>query len=151
MSRSLHLGDVARYWGLSRQERLAWLGAFGAVFIARAGLRAVSLQRLANVLGLEVCRDVASSRFNDAADVLATAARVRGVLARWPSKSRCLVGALAVGLLLRDRRPTLFIGVRRRGSTVTAHAWLDVEGARVPVTLPDDSFDFVILRRSRLA
>lgn len=151
MSGRLSLNDVARYWGLSRQERLAWLGAFGAVLITRAGLRAVSLQRLASVLGLQVCRDAASSRFSDAADVLAAASRVRSVLARWPSKSRCLVGALAVGLLLRDRKPTLFIGVRRRGSTVTAHAWLDVEGARVPVTLPDDAFDFVLLRRSRLA
>jgi hypothetical protein len=150
MSR-FRITDLARYRGLSREERMAWLGALGAVAVARAGLRAVSLQRLANALGLEVCRDVASSHFSEAGDVLAAAARVRGVLARWPSKSRCLVGALAVGFLLRDRKPTLFIGVRRRGATVTAHAWLDVEGERVPVTLPDDSFDFVLLRRSRLA
>jgi hypothetical protein len=45
----------------------------------------------------------------------------------------------------------LFIGVRRQGPSVSAHAWLDVDGERVPVTLPEDHFDLVLLRRSHPA
>jgi hypothetical protein len=140
--------DFRRYRQATSSERAGWLKALAAVALTRVGIELVSVERLAARLGVAVCRGEAQPHFTTSAPVVATATRVRAVLKRWPCASPCLVGALATGLLLRDLKPTLFIGVRKRGDAVMAHAWLDVADGRVPLMLPDDSSDFVRLRRS---
>jgi hypothetical protein len=149
MAAGLFSTDLRRYLALSPREQLGWATALGALLVVRLGLAVTSLERLAAGLGVRVCRGSAKASYCQAPEIKATASRVGVLLARWPSRSRCLVGALAAGYLLRQYQPTLFIGVRRKGEHIIAHAWLDVESGRVPLNLPDDSFDFVLLRRSR--
>jgi hypothetical protein len=149
MALNLRSGDARRFARLSHRDKVAWGYTAAAVLVARLGLKAFSLPKLASTFGLSVCRDATTPGFSARPEVVAVAAQVRGVLARWPSESPCLVGSLAAGLRLRALRPKLFIGVRRRGASIVAHAWLDVDGARVPITLPDDALDFVTLRRTQ--
>lgn len=151
MRLTLRRGDAVRLWQMPGRDKLAWSRALAAVALARVGLRAVSLPRLASSFGLAVCPDGPASPLSSEPEVAAIGARVRGVLARWPSRSQCLVGAMAAGILLRRRRPKLFIGVRRRDAGIIAHAWLDVEGGRVATGSADAMLDFVALRRSWVA
>lgn len=44
----------------------------------------------------------------------------------------CLRRSLVAGHLLRRREPRLRIGARLTGGAVTAHAWLELAGARLP-------------------
>jgi hypothetical protein len=148
MALKLQKEEVARFLALPAGEKLAWGKVVYAVAAARLGLRAFSLQSVSSSFGITLCGDEAAPELCTRPDVMLVAQRVRGVLKRWPSESPCLVGALAAGLLLRRLRPGLFIGVHRTDTRVMAHAWLDVDGGRAPIMLPDDNFEFSVLRRS---
>jgi hypothetical protein len=66
------------------------------------------------------------------------------VAARYaPLPPTCLTEALVVAWLLARRGvPTaLRIGVRRRGEALTAHAWLERDGAVVFDTAPDERYE----------
>ena len=54
----------------------------------------------------------------------------------WPfGKGNCLRSALVSGHLLRELEPTVRLGLRGHGSTLSAHAWLEVGGSPLePVT-----------------
>ncbi|HVY27472.1 MAG TPA: lasso peptide biosynthesis B2 protein [Polyangiaceae bacterium] len=143
--------DVSRFWHAERAEQLRWVSTLGAVAAVRVGLHICSLRQLATIMGLSVGDAAVAQSLCTQAEALAVARCVRGVLARWPSQSECLVGALAAGCLLRRQRPQLLIGVRGRAPQIAAHAWLEVNGARLHITDADVNADFVALRRARAA
>ena len=57
---------------------------------------------------------------------------VRMLVRHWPLADRsglCLREALLTGWILRERDPMLRVGVARVGGSVTAHAWVEFDGA----------------------
>lgn len=64
------------------------------------------------------------------------------VLARSPLPGTCLRRALVAGLALRGHDTALQIGVHKSGGTVSAHAWLIVDGVNLD---PSGSADFTPL------
>lgn len=64
------------------------------------------------------------------------------VLARSPLPGTCLRRALVAGLVLRAHDTALQIGVHKSGGTVSAHAWLIVDGVNLD---PSGSADFTPL------
>jgi hypothetical protein len=148
---SVRATDVSRFLRADRADQLRWMSTLGAVAAVRIGLHVCSLRQLAGVIGVGVGDAPVAQSLCTRADALAVARCVRGVLARWPSRSECLVGALATGCLLRRHQPQLLIGVRGRAPHIAAHAWLEVGGARLHITDADVDADFVALRRARAA
>jgi hypothetical protein len=66
---------------------------------------------------------------------LGTIAAVERVYRRWPIRGTCLRSCLVTGRLLRYRKPTLQIGVRRTdGGDLVAHSWLVVAGHPIDAT-----------------
>lgn len=99
------------------------------------GLRTMTLPRLARTLGVALetaqyqpARPSPLRRLGtrDAARYRAA----RRVLRLWPGggENTCLRLALVAGFLLRQRRPTLHLGVAHRDGRTTAHAWIVVDG-----------------------
>jgi hypothetical protein len=81
------------------------------------------------------------------------ASAVTAVARRLPSRTTCLVEALAVEAMLRRRgfAPTLRFGTRRPGSGATlleAHAWVECAGSVVIGGLADLA-DYAVFSRSR--
>jgi hypothetical protein len=148
---SVRATDVSRFLRAERGDQLRWVSTLGAVAAVRVGLHVCSLRQLASIIGLSIGDAAVAQSLCARADALAVARCVRGVLARWPSQSECLVGALAAGCLLRRLHPKLLIGVRGRAPQIAAHAWLEVCGARLHITDADVDADFVALRRARAA
>jgi hypothetical protein len=50
------------------------------------------------------------------------------VMQRWPVDGVCLRESLVAGQRLRKLSPVLRLGVDRQGSSVIAHAWLEING-----------------------
>lgn len=59
---------------------------------------------------------------------LAAIQDARRVLGTRPFNGTCLRRSLLVGNALRSRAPRLVLGVAKRDGTVTAHAWIEVQG-----------------------
>lgn len=100
------------------------------------GLRTVRLTVLARLCGLEF--DPTSPAPVESGGRLATGrlARARlaaamAVLASGPYDDTCLRRALAIGSILRRRRPRLLVGVTRREGQILAHAWVVVDGVNL--------------------
>ena len=60
----------------------------------------------------------------------------------WPRRASCLRRALVLGFYVRGARPTMRIGVAKENGTVTAHAWIEVNGR----VIGDDTGDYAPLR-----
>ena len=114
-----------------RQQRIA-LAAAVAMPLFWLALRAVPLNRIAAWLA-RPCE-----KLPRALDITATAATVNAVAVRIVGENQCLTRSLALQWVLRSNgvASQLRIGVRRVGSALEAHAW--VERGGVPV---NDSAD----------
>ena len=67
----------------------------------------------------------------------------------WPfGKGNCLRSTLVNGHLLRDLEPTVRLGLRERGGTLAAHAWLEVGGRPLE---PASDYEPFLHPRSRAA
>ncbi len=65
-------------------------------------------------------------------EVVIAARRVDRVVSVVHPKDGCLRRALVLGHRLRERSPKLVIGVAKEAGTLSAHAWLEIEGCPVP-------------------
>jgi hypothetical protein len=107
-----------------------------------AGLRTLSLARLARLAGLRLSFDAQGGPGPDdeRRDRL-TARQWRGiwaserVYALWPFGDTCLRRALVIGFHLRDEAPVLRIGVRAlpggAANAIAAHAWVETPSVTV--------------------
>lgn len=124
--------------------RMPWrtqLQALRVVVVAlvvEIGLRAVSLPRLARVLGVGLeTASAPAAPSGELPESLATEARRREleavgrVMRHWPAERICLRRALVLGRLLRDLQPQLRVGVAREDGVLVAHAWIEVAGVRL--------------------
>jgi hypothetical protein len=59
------------------------------------------------------------------------------VTRRWPAGDTCLRRCLVAGHRLRRLSPVLRIGVRRDGSGLVAHSWLEIDGRTLDPTAAD--------------
>lgn len=99
------------------------------------GLRATTLPRLADFLGVPLAVDDADTNQPPAGSaerfVLPAVARrrlraTRMVMRRWPLGDTCLRQALVSGQRIRRLEPNLHVGVAKVAGEVRAHAWLTV-------------------------
>ncbi|TQL69967.1 transglutaminase superfamily protein [Nocardioides albertanoniae] len=116
-----------------RPAELPWLvAALLLALVVEAGLRLLSLPRLAALLGVPL--DLESAPAAPARNLLPARLQVRlhavrRVLRHWPFGDTCLRHALVAGSLMRRLDPVLQVGVARSADEVRAHAWLLVNGA----------------------
>lgn len=66
-------------------------------------------------------------------------------VARWGKGDTCLRRCLVIGNRLRHLYPILRIGVRREGTAIVAHSWLEIDG----FTLDPESARYATLGRVR--
>lgn len=102
---------------------------------AEAGLRLTKPPRLARRFGLTVGRDAAPpapKRLPPLSDGETRALRAASMIfGTVMSERACLRYSLVAGRILRRRRPVLRFAATRRDGDVHAHAWIEVEGARI--------------------
>ena len=118
------------WWGLSPAERRLTLVATGLLPVFALGLRALGLRRWHARVARHIppappCRpDMAPERLAAAVD---RAARLS------PGSPTCLVRSLVLWYLLarRGQHAQIVVGVRRPGTGLEAHAWVEVDGRPV--------------------
>ena len=128
-------GRLLRVLRLMPQEILTTLRAVTVFIVVEILIRSVPLPRLGSMLG---CRlDLAPARLGaeqlTPAELPPRAGRqlrcTRRVADIWPfSQGPCLRRALVGGHLLRDLGPAVRLGVVGSGDTLSAHAWLEIDG-----------------------
>jgi len=96
-----------------------------------AGLRTLSLPKLAGLLGLSVREGPGAASEATADDVASSARATDAWLRHWPAEGRCLRRSLVLGAMLRRHRPVLRIGVSLDRGALRAHAWVEVAGRKV--------------------
>lgn len=125
---------AAKVRGLLSQTR-ATATALTVACVAEAGLRMMPLPRLARLMGAPLMVGEAGQELKhlpSSSPVALTGRQRRQVrtalrlLKRWPLGDTCLRQALVCGYLLRDRHPSLHVGVAKVDGEVRAHAWLTV-------------------------
>lgn len=125
---------------------------FRAVAIAgfvELGLRTLPLPVLGRCLGIRVVRRprAGRARATAPADAVADAVRVvDAIYRRRPRAGRCLRRALVLGALLGRYGPALRIGVAKRETEFSAHAWVEVSGMLMPDLPEDVANEFVQLQ-----
>lgn len=133
-----------------RLARLLRLGPRRWAFLARVGVtaalvevavRTLPLPTVARVAGVPLVGSgaVAGARPPDDAAhdgwaLLTPRERARGELAlraveHRPFRATCLRRSLLLGHLLRSRGPVLRVGVKKVAGVVSAHAWVEIDGA----------------------
>ena len=125
---------VGTFLGLGPRR---WSGAIKLASLAlllEAGLRTVSLPRLARWLRVPLTLDRSSASIGGLHQLPLTKAEgdlldtARRVLRHRPFNGTCLRRALIAGYVLRRHDPTLRIGVAKSSGQVEAHAWVEVGG-----------------------
>ncbi|WP_448071244.1 lasso peptide biosynthesis B2 protein [Georgenia yuyongxinii] len=118
-----------------------WPDICAATAVAAAvevGLRAVTLPRLARVLGTPMNLSSAGTSSAERASLTRRDRRrawaADRVLRHWPFGDTCLRRALVLGWLLRHRSPVLRVGVAKVDGEVRAHAWLVIDGRSLDPT-----------------
>ena len=119
-----------------RLPQRRWWGVLSTIALAsyvEAGLRLSSLPRVAQSLGVPLATSSETPLTPSNAAPLyrrevESIDMIRRVLRRRPFNGTCLRQSLLVGHALRSRQPKLRLGVNKAASTVTAHAWVEVEG-----------------------
>lgn len=122
---------VLRHW--RPRDYLALVRAVALLTRIELGLRRSTLPALTERLGVSMASSSAAPAHEPFTDRLCgperrAARAVRRVLRHWRWGDTCLRRALALGHVLRHRRPLLRIGVAKRDGVVTAHAWLEIDG-----------------------
>lgn len=121
-------------WQLDWLERVAVLRVLCAAFAVEVGLRLLSLPNLACRIGVQLESGVDASP-QAPRGLLRSEARLLRVaelvFRDWPFGGPCLRRSLVCGFFLRSRQPVLKIGVTRNGGSMTAHAWIEIDGAPV--------------------
>ena len=125
---------IPKFASLSLGEFFLLLRLFFLTCLVEAGIRTLTLPRLAGRLGIEVGRAEDVSRTH-AVEFTARereqVVMVDRLMRRWRlARGPCLRRSLVIGYLLRHHRPTLRIGTQFRG-TFEAHAWLEIGGERL--------------------
>ncbi len=98
--------------------------------VVEAGVRCVSVRRLASWLGVATAphESQATAPCASVEDAVRAADRV---LALWPAKGLCVRRSLVLGAMLKGHGPVLRIGVKRISKRITAHAWVEIGGSPV--------------------
>lgn len=146
MSRRQVLRAARRWLNMSPALRSATLRALCAVPAIEVGLRICNLPYLCRQLGL--CLITNESRESPptrraaprALDIEDAQRAAELALRKWKHPANCLRRALLTGYLLRDERPLLEVGVRRRGASCEAHAWLTIGDVRVDLIDEPETF-----------
>ena len=128
-----------------------WLGIIRLAalsILVEAGLKAMSLPRLANLMGVPLALNRSAGVGN--IDQLLLSQMERELLdSAWrmlrhrPFKGTCLRRALIGGHILRRHKPTLLIGVAKSDGQVRAHAWVELRGISLD---PDADLGYAALR-----
>lgn len=143
------LRTLQRFGAMPRGQRALLFRAVALAGFVELGLRTLPLPTLGRCLGIRVVRRLRAGRARAPAPAAAIADAVRVVDAiyrRRPRAGRCLRRALVLGALLGRYGPALRIGVAKRDTEFSAHAWVEVSGVVMP-DLPDDvAKEFVQLR-----
>lgn len=137
-NRLLRLGTlVARGLRLPLRDQL-WTARVLLVSIAvEIGVRRVPLPKLAGWLGVNLADASGRSDSHPVAGRRLSHYRrqfhaVNRIMSRWHlADGPCLRQSLVLGHILRKEQPLLLIGVRRSGTVVKAHAWLEVGGRTI--------------------
>jgi len=131
------VGQLARRAAnLPVTELLTTMYAAFVLLVVELLIRWVPLTRLSRILGVPVDLSPASARSlsNQPEIELSPRSRMRlrstnRVVDRWPfCKGPCLRRALITGHLLRAQRPAIRLGTAGTGSTLRAHAWVEIDG-----------------------
>jgi hypothetical protein len=125
----------ARLLQLPPSELLTTLHVVALISIVESLIRWVPLPRLCRLLDCRIdlqpaCPNVEQLPVTDLPPRARRQVSCTERVARaWPfGKGNCLRSTLVSGHLLRDLQPTVRLGLRGRGSTLSAHAWLEVGG-----------------------
>lgn len=107
--------------------------AAGALALTRLALRLLPFDRARALLQ----RSVRSRRTGDIDHARDLATAINAAARIIPGGDHCLSQALALMLLLgTDSEAALRIGVRRRGDTIAAHAWVELAGETLLGKIP---------------
>ena len=126
---------IGRTLRLPPREMLTTLRVVVTIGVVEVLIRSIRLPRLSRVLGCPVDLTPVQPDVEHLAISELPAAPRRQVrctirVARvWPfADGPCLRRTLVSGHLLRDLGPTIRLGVGRAGDTISAHAWLEIDG-----------------------
>jgi hypothetical protein len=124
---------LRRVASLSGADRRLLLEAAAALLWARGSLLLVPFARLAARLGVSRAETPRESSLGQSAEAVRVRWALGAAARRLPWRSSCLVRALAGRRMLARRGVpcTLYLGVRRAGGSVEAHAWLRCGGGYV--------------------
>jgi hypothetical protein len=117
---------LRRVASLSGADRRLLLEAAAALLWARGSLLLMPFARLAARLGVPRAETLRESSPGQSAEAVRVRWALGAVARRLPWDSSCLVRALAGRRMLARRGVpcTLYLGVRRTGGSLEAHAWL---------------------------
>ena len=131
------LRKVRSLRALPAEFQLAVVRAFPIALAVEIGLRLLSLPALARLLGVRLgtrrtdqASEVRGSAEMDEAESQSARA-VELIFRNWPLGGSCLRKSLVLARVLRKRNPLIRIGVARGEEGLTAHAWVEVEGASI--------------------
>lgn len=142
---------AGRLRGQRRQETLGALAlvprALAAAVVTEFCLNRTELPRLARCLGVPLEEGKATSP--TASEALGLECRTALMATRFSLRlikapPTCLRQSLVAGYLLKSKRPRLRIGAAGDANSFRAHAWLEIDGQRLP---DDGADDFMPLSR----
>ena len=129
-----------------------WFGVVqlaGLALLAEAGLRLLSLPRLADLMGVPLTLDRSSAPIGELTELSITHAETELLDSAWrilrhrPFNGTCLRRALIGGHVLRHHNPRLRIGVAKSCGQIGAHAWVEIGGISLD---PDAGLAYEVLR-----
>lgn len=124
--------ELASWWRLPGERRLAVLKVVAALTAVEIGLRTLDVARLSRVFRTPLSPSEQAPAPPTAGASAISPSEVRLLWAidwvgrRWLFPVTCLRSALLIGVVLRRRHPVLRLGIMPDG--VTAHAWVEAEG-----------------------
>lgn len=126
--------DVAvAFLHLDSRSRRCVLRAALAAGVVELGLRTLPLPSLAHLLGITISDRGPTVRPAIPTEDWTSMLRcVDALFRRYPRQGRCLRRALVLGNLLRHHGPVLRLGVAAHPRGVSAHAWIEIGGVRLP-------------------
>jgi hypothetical protein len=123
---------AGKVWRLSAQDWAELAKALTVAVAIEVGLRTAKLPNLARALGVPLRTEGARPAVPMVSWLPAWAMRrlylSSLVMDVWPFGGSCLRRSLLVGQRLRTLGPVLRVGVARSGSTLNAHAWVEIDG-----------------------
>jgi hypothetical protein len=112
---------------------LRWLRVARSALLVEAGLRTRPLDELTRLLGITLRADTSMGRANPlpleiSSEVSWAFQATDRLLWFLSARSQCLRRTLIAGHLLREHKPSLYIGSAKLDGNFAFHAWLELDG-----------------------